>query len=335
MAGEHLARLVGGQLVAHERLRLRHDLAHPGVDPFEVVLHEGGPAGQLEVVVEAVLDRRPDAERGAGEQVEHRLGQHVGRGVADREQPAVAVAGDDGDLVAVVQLRGQVALLAVDDRDHGRLGQAGADVLGQTSRGGAGGQRTRRTIGQPDRDLLGHGPDGTGGVRGVRNRFREPERRQDRGCEHVGARAAGRGLLGRPVAVGAGGLELDHVGGLGGRDALGLLRGVLVDVLLARELADLVHHLVDDLPEHQPVVGAVDVAADVDRAAEAHLGRLERPRQLGVGRLDLAGADHPDGDDRRAGAQGEASRPRCGRGAAARRGPGCPRGRSRRTRPPR
>ena len=86
VAGEHLAGLVGRELVAHEGLRLRDDLAHPGLDPLEVVLHEGGPARQLEVVVEAVLDRRPDAEGGPREQVEHRLGEHVGRGVADREQ---------------------------------------------------------------------------------------------------------------------------------------------------------------------------------------------------------------------------------------------------------
>ena len=39
-------------------------------------------AGQLEVVVEAVLDRRADGELGAREQVEHRLGQHVRRRVA-------------------------------------------------------------------------------------------------------------------------------------------------------------------------------------------------------------------------------------------------------------
>ena len=66
--------------------------------------------------------------------------------------------------------------------------------------------------------------------------------------------------------------------------------GVLVDVLLAGELADLEHHLVDDLPGHQPVVGPVEVAADLDRSAELDLGRLERAGQLGVGRLDLARA---------------------------------------------
>ena len=86
VAGEHLAGLLGRELVADERLRLRDDLAHARVDPLEVVLDERAAVGQLEVVVEAVLHRRADAERGAREQVEHGLGEHVGRGVADREQ---------------------------------------------------------------------------------------------------------------------------------------------------------------------------------------------------------------------------------------------------------
>ena len=45
-------------------------------------------AGQLEVVVEAVVDDRPDAELRAGEQVEHRLGQDVRGRVAHRPELA-------------------------------------------------------------------------------------------------------------------------------------------------------------------------------------------------------------------------------------------------------
>ena len=88
-------------------------------------------------------------------------------------RPSVAVARDDRHLVAVGERRRQVALLAVHDRDHGRLGQAGADVLGEARGSGAGGQRTRRTIGQPDRDLVGHGA----------RRYRSPADRPGTGCE--------------------------------------------------------------------------------------------------------------------------------------------------------
>jgi hypothetical protein len=111
-------------VVAHEGLRLGDDLPHPGLDALEVLRGERRSPGQLEVVVEAVLDRRADAEGGAREQVEHGLGEDVGRGVTDRVEAPVRVRGDDGDLVAVGQLVAEVALLAVDHRDHGRLGQA-------------------------------------------------------------------------------------------------------------------------------------------------------------------------------------------------------------------
>jgi hypothetical protein len=148
---------VGGRdLVAQERLVLVDDLAHAGVDAIEVVGREGGPVRQVEVVVEAVLDRRADAERGVGEQVEHRLGQHVGGRVADRVQALLAVGGDDGHAVAVGQLGRQVALLAVDLGDHRRLGQPGADALRQAERSRAGRERTLRSVGQGDVDL-GHG----------------------------------------------------------------------------------------------------------------------------------------------------------------------------------
>ena len=80
-----------GDLVADERLVLGDDLAHAGLDPLEVVGAERAAVGQLEVVVEAVLDRRADGERGPREQVEHGLRQHVGRRVAER----VAALGRD------------------------------------------------------------------------------------------------------------------------------------------------------------------------------------------------------------------------------------------------
>ncbi len=49
-------------------------------------------SGGVELVVEAVLDRRADAELGLGEDVLHGLGHDVRRGVAQHHQ-AVGVAG--------------------------------------------------------------------------------------------------------------------------------------------------------------------------------------------------------------------------------------------------
>jgi hypothetical protein len=148
-------RLLRRELVADERLLLGDDLAHAGVDALEVVGRERPPVRQLEVVVEAVLDRGPDAERGPGEEVEHGLGEHVGRRVPDRVEPAVGLGRHDRHLVAVGQLPAQVALGVVDDRDHGRLPQPLADGRCQLAGGGAGRDLAPGTVRERDRQL-GH-----------------------------------------------------------------------------------------------------------------------------------------------------------------------------------
>ena len=61
--------------------------AHPLLDGREVV--RGERARQVEVVVEAVRDRRPDPEPRAGEEVEDRLRHHVRRRVAHRVEGRV------------------------------------------------------------------------------------------------------------------------------------------------------------------------------------------------------------------------------------------------------
>ena len=63
--------------------------AHPLLDRGEVVGDER--ARQVEVVVEAVLDRGADAELRAREEVEHGLGHDVRRGVAHRVEVVVGV----------------------------------------------------------------------------------------------------------------------------------------------------------------------------------------------------------------------------------------------------
>ena len=127
----------------------------------EVLGGEGAAVGQLEVVVEAVLDRRADGERGPGEQVEHRLGEHVGRRVADRVQAPLVGLGDDRGLVAVGERPHQVALGAVDVGDDRGLGQPGADRRRQITRSGAGGELTLGSVGQGDGDLVGHAGERT------------------------------------------------------------------------------------------------------------------------------------------------------------------------------
>ena len=110
-------------LMAHERLVLLDDGPHLGLDPFQVVVAEVHAAGELEVVVEAVVDHGADGVLGAGPQPEHRLGQDVRGGVTEHLTPGVGVRGDDRHLGAVRQLGVEVHFATVDDGDDGRLGQ--------------------------------------------------------------------------------------------------------------------------------------------------------------------------------------------------------------------
>src|SRR5581483_6870912 len=78
-------RLVPGQLLAHERLVRGHDLGHPRLDTGEVLRRQG--LGEIEVVVEPVLDRWSDRVPRAGEQVAHGLRHDVRGRVAQDVEP--------------------------------------------------------------------------------------------------------------------------------------------------------------------------------------------------------------------------------------------------------
>jgi len=102
-------------------------LAHLRLEPLEVGVGDGHALRELEVVVEAVLDRRADRDLGAGIEVQHSGGQHVRGVVADQVQRLVVALGDDRHLVAVRERPREVAHLAADlDRER-RARQPGAD----------------------------------------------------------------------------------------------------------------------------------------------------------------------------------------------------------------
>ena len=101
------------------------DLAHPRLDPLEVLRGEG--LVPVEVVVEAVLDRRADGDLGAGEKVLHRLGEHMRGVVPDQFKRFRVLAGDEADGGVAVEHGGEVGELAVHAHGDGGLGEAGAD----------------------------------------------------------------------------------------------------------------------------------------------------------------------------------------------------------------
>ena len=88
LVGEQRLTLLRAVLGPHEGLVLLDDLAHARLDAAEVVVGEVLAVRQLEVVVEAVGDRRSDRVLGAGEQVEDRLGHEVGGGVPEGLAPS-------------------------------------------------------------------------------------------------------------------------------------------------------------------------------------------------------------------------------------------------------
>ena len=78
---EQLQGLVTRDLAAFEREPLSEQPVHLGGDLLEIVLAHR--LRELEIVVETILDGRPDGHFGARIQSDGSLGQHVGSGVTD------------------------------------------------------------------------------------------------------------------------------------------------------------------------------------------------------------------------------------------------------------
>jgi hypothetical protein len=78
----------------------------------------------------------------------------VGRVVADQVEGLRVAVGEDADLGAVGQGRGEVAQRAVDPDRQRRLGQARSDRRGGVSTAGALAQLKRGAVGELDSDLL-------------------------------------------------------------------------------------------------------------------------------------------------------------------------------------
>ena len=167
LAQEVLDRLAHRQLGAHERLVGLHVLLHLRFDLREVALVEGDAGRELEVVVEAVGDRRADRHLRARIELEHGLREHV-RDVVAQQLQRVAVAGlggDDLDRLAVGQRQREVddpavvvgravpllRLALVEDTDgHRGPGEARTDVGGEIGSGGAVGKFTDGAVGKGD-----------------------------------------------------------------------------------------------------------------------------------------------------------------------------------------
>ena len=113
LRAEALERLVDRHVLAHEPLVGLHVLAHLLLDAREVRVGDRHALGKLEVVVEAVLDRRPDRDLHARIELHHRRRQHVRGVMADDVERAVARRRDDLQRLPGHERTRKIAHLAV------------------------------------------------------------------------------------------------------------------------------------------------------------------------------------------------------------------------------
>lgn len=125
LLGELFERFGLGNLAADERLFLTGQLHHLGFDFRKVGF--GDRHGRVDIVVEAVLDGRADAELHTGVHIGEGGGQKMGRGMAHELEALVALGGDDGHGIAVGDDGVQVDGGVVDDAGQRRRGRPRAD----------------------------------------------------------------------------------------------------------------------------------------------------------------------------------------------------------------
>jgi hypothetical protein len=159
LLAKELSGLLGGDVTSLERLVGLDVLSHPLLDPRQILL-TGAPVGELDVVVEAVLDRRSDGDLGAGPEVEDGLGEDVRSVVANQLERLRTAVGDDLDRLPAGERCREVAQLAVDLDRQRRPGEARADRGSGVRARRAGVQLEIGAVGQVHLDLLGGGHRG-------------------------------------------------------------------------------------------------------------------------------------------------------------------------------
>ncbi len=166
---EALDRVRGCQLGALKGLVGLDVEGHPLLDSRQVRLRRAKSVGELEVVVEALLDRRADRDLGARPQVEHGGGQDMGAVVAKDLERLRTARGEDLDPLPVGQRHCQVADLTVHPDREGVLRQARADRRRGVGAGRALLELERGLVGQLHRQVghRGHATRGGNGRTGL------------------------------------------------------------------------------------------------------------------------------------------------------------------------
>ena len=125
--------IAGNGLAQHRQIGLRQ-LLHALLDVLEVFRSETALVGKI--VVEAVLDHRPDGHLGAGEKLLHGLRQQVRGGMPQYLQAVSVPGGDDRDIGIVLDAEIGVHELPADPAGQRRPRQTGADIGGHFDHAG-------------------------------------------------------------------------------------------------------------------------------------------------------------------------------------------------------
>ena len=150
LGAKQLDSLAGGELAALEGLVRLDVLGHLLLDPREVLGTGALAVRKVDVVIEALGDRRADRDLRRRPKIEYRLGEHVCGVVADELQRLGTVLGDDLELGAVLEGSAEVPQLAVHLDGQRRTRQAGSDLGRGVGAGRALGQREPRAVRQLD-----------------------------------------------------------------------------------------------------------------------------------------------------------------------------------------
>ena len=124
---EILERLFARQHLLHQRNIFLRDLRHFLLDRCEILLAED--MVRIQIIVEAIIDRRSDSKLHTREQMLNRLCHHMGRSMTQREKPLRILLREEFHLCAIHDRITQIRQLAIHLRHQRILAEAVGDRL--------------------------------------------------------------------------------------------------------------------------------------------------------------------------------------------------------------
>ena len=152
---EHLEGVIDRERLPNEGLVDLDDLLHTGLDPLEVLRGEG--SADIEVVVEAIGDRRPDRVPRSRVEIENRLSHHMRSRVTQDESAFLRVLRHHGQGAVVIDRTVQIKCFAVERHGYCSASKAGTDRSRNVETGSAVVVGTNGTVGEGKLDR--HGED--------------------------------------------------------------------------------------------------------------------------------------------------------------------------------